>query len=120
MTSPWSQAGAGATRQRRLAAAGPFTPAAAGTGRLLEAYAYPNPAADRVTWRLRSTAPDRVSVTLYDLEGQERLHISGSTDGYSAWERETSLVGLAPGVYFYILRAEGAGELKSGRLAILR
>ena len=59
-------------------------------------------------------------MTLYDLEGQERLHVTGSTDGYSAWERETSLVGLAPGVYFYILRAEGAGELQSGRLAILR
>ena len=117
---PWGQGGAGAARQRRLAAAAVHVPGAAGTGRLLEAYAYPNPATDRVTWRLRSSAPDRVSVTLYDLEGQQRLQISGSTDGYSAWERETSLVGLAPGVYFYTLRAEGAGELKSGRLAILR
>jgi hypothetical protein len=120
LPSPWSQGGGGATRQRRLAAAGPHAPAAAGTGRLLEAYAYPNPAADRVTWRVRSSAPERVSVALYDLEGQERLRFSGHTDGFSAWERETSLVGLAPGVYFYILRAEGAGEQKSGRLAILR
>ncbi len=117
---PWAQGGGGAARQRHLAAAAAHAPGAAGTGRLLEAYAYPNPATDRVTWRLRSSAPDRVSVTLYDLEGQQRLQISGSTDGYSAWERETSLVGLAPGVYFYTLRAEGAGELKSGRLAILR
>ena len=103
-----------------MAAAAGHQPATAGTGRLLEAYAYPNPAGDRVTWRVRSSAPERVSVTLYDLEGQQRLQVSGSTDGFSAWERETSLVGLAPGVYFYILRAEGAGELKSGRLAILR
>jgi hypothetical protein len=118
-SSPWSQAGAGPARRSRLAAAGNYQPAAGG-GRLLEAYAYPNPAGERVTWRLRSTRAERVRVELYDLEGQLRLELAGLTDGYSAWERESSLVGLAPGVYFYILRAEGSGEQHSGRLAILR
>ncbi|MBM4118650.1 T9SS type A sorting domain-containing protein [bacterium] len=115
---PWSQGGGDAGRRRRLAAAAPHSPAA-GTGRLLEAYAYPNPAGALVTWRVRSAAPERIAIALYDLEGQERLRLSGRTDGYSAWESESSLVGLAPGVYFFTIRAAG-GDLVTGRLAILR
>lgn len=117
---PWSQGGGGAARQRRVAAASPYSPATAGTGRLLEAYAYPNPAGEQVTWRVRSAAAVRIDIALYDLEGQERLRLSGRTDGYSAWERESSLVGLAPGVYFYTIRAANGGDPVTGRLAILR
>ena len=73
-----------------------------------------------MTWRARTFAPDRVTVELYDLEGQLRLRLEGNTDGFSAWEQQSQLVGLAPGVYFYSIHATGSGDLSQGRLAILR
>lgn len=115
----WAQAGADAGRSRRLPLATGFAPATGGA-RLTEAYGYPNPAGESVTWRASTNTPAQITVTLYDLEGQQRLRVAGATDGYSAWERESSLVGLAPGVYFYTIRAEGSGDLRKGRLAVLR
>ncbi len=122
MSAPgaWSQGGADAARTRRMAASAAFTLPPAGTGGIRAAYAYPNPAADRVTWRVETDAPDQISVELYDLEGQRRLRLEGVCDGFSPWEGESQLEVLAPGVYFYIIRSETSGDLETGRLAILR
>jgi M6 family metalloprotease-like protein len=116
----WIQGGADAARTRRVAASAVFTPPSAGTGGFRAAYAYPNPAADSVTWRVETDAPDQISVELYDLEGQRRLSLEGVTDGFSPWEGESRLEGLASGVYFYVIRSENTGGLETGRLAILR
>jgi len=116
----WSQGGANARRSRRAAAAGPLTLPGAGTARFLEAYPYPNPAGESVTWRVRSDSPDRFEIKIFDLEGQLRILRTGATDGFSAWEGQSQLVGLAPGVYFYSILSEASGRLATGRLAVLR
>lgn len=116
----WHQGGADAGRTRRVAAAGAYEPAATGTSAFAAAYAYPNPAGDSVTWRVETDSPDRFTLSLYDLEGQRRLRLTGATDGFSPWEGESRLEGLASGVYFYVIESESSGRLETGRLAILR
>ncbi|MBN2170551.1 MAG: hypothetical protein JW819_04420 [Candidatus Krumholzibacteriota bacterium] len=116
----WSQGGADAARTRRVAAGRAVTLPAAGGPAFLEAYAYPNPAGDRLTWRVRTDDADRFTVALFDLEGQKLWEGEGLTDGLAAWERELSLVGLAPGVYLYRIASERTGRLEVGRLAVIR
>ncbi len=118
--STWNQGGADATRSRRAAATADFTPPGSGTSSFSSAYGYPNPAADGVTWRVETDAPDRFTVSLFDLEGQLRLSLEGVTDGFSPWEGESVLEGLASGVYFFVIRSETSGRLETGRLAIVR
>jgi len=116
----WGQGGANAARTRRVGPGRAVAPPAAGAPAFLEAYAYPNPAGERLTWRVLTDDADRFTVTLFDLEGQELWKGEGLTDGLSAWERELSLVGLAPGVYLYRIASERTGRLEVGRLAVIR
>ncbi len=116
----WRQGGADARRTRRVAPAGAITVPGAGSETFSEAFAYPNPASETVRWRVLCDGPDSFEIHLYDMEGQERLAIEGLCDGFSPWEEETRLVGLAPGVYFYTIHSDESGRLKRGRLAIVR
>ncbi|MCP4544877.1 MAG: hypothetical protein GY835_00265 [bacterium] len=116
----WLDLAADAAGAGRMTAANSVNVTTAGGTEFTEAYAYPNPATESVTWRVNCAGPDHFTICLYDLEGQKRLELEGSCDGINSWERESRLVGLASGVYLYTIHSDDSDRKTIGRLAIIR
>ena len=78
---------------------------------------YPNPAQSRVTVRYAIPEPQDISVRLYDVLGRRvRTVIRGEQSGRH--KRQVDLSGLASGVYFLRLSAEG--QMRTQKLTVVR
>jgi len=78
---------------------------------------YPNPAQSRVTVRYAVPEPQDISVRLYDVLGRRvRTVIHGEQSGRH--KRQVDLSGLASGVYFLRLSAEG--QTRTRKLTVVR
>ncbi|MDP6669151.1 MAG: T9SS type A sorting domain-containing protein [Candidatus Krumholzibacteria bacterium] len=118
-SSPWAMGGSDARRSRRLASSKAWV-SSSGSESWLIAHCWPNPAQDVVHWTVESDSPDHVHLELYDLEGQLLYREEADLDGFSPWQAEVLVDGLAPGVYFYRIHSENSGRLKTGSLAVIR
>jgi len=116
----WAMAGGDAARTGRIASAGPVVVSSSGASEFTAAYPYPNPAGDQVTWRLEADSPDRVTLEIFDLEGQRLWSDELNLDGFSPAERQLALDDYAPGLYFFRIHSETSGRLATGRLAVIR
>lgn len=91
-----------------------------------EAFVWPNPAADVAHFRFRLDGPARVTLSVFDVAGEQRhsqsreFHPTGAADGEIVWET----AGVAPGGYFCVLEAAplagGKGWTRRVKCAVLR
>ena len=79
--------------------------------------AFPNPATGSATVRFRTTSPDAVTITLFDVRGVVTRRIRSDPTSTGKRSLRIDLTSLPGGIYIY--RMSGGGLSDSGKLVVL-